>query len=55
MRVIKVDAARQPAIARAFGVLTVPTTIVLAASGKVIAVNQGFAPSKRLVEQLQRA
>jgi thioredoxin-like negative regulator of GroEL len=55
VRVIKIDAARQPDVARAFGVLTVPSTIVLAASGQVVAVNQGFAPSGRLVEQLQRA
>jgi thioredoxin-like negative regulator of GroEL len=55
VRVIKIDAARQPDVARAFGVLTVPSTIVLAPSGQVVAVNQGFAPSRRLVEQLQRA
>ena len=55
VRVIKIDTARQPDVARAFGVLTVPSTIVLAPSGQVVAVNQGFAPSKRLVEQLQRA
>ena len=55
VRVIKVDAARQPQVAQAFGVLTVPSTIVLAPSGQIVAVNQGFAPSKRLVEQLQRA
>jgi thioredoxin-like negative regulator of GroEL len=55
VRVIKIDAARQPDVARSFGVLTVPSTIVLAPSGQVVAVNQGFAPSGRLVEQLQRA
>jgi thioredoxin-like negative regulator of GroEL len=55
VRVIRVDAARRPEVARAFGVLTVPSTIVLAATGRVVAVNQGFAPSGRLIEQLQRA
>jgi thioredoxin-like negative regulator of GroEL len=55
VRVIKIDAARQRDVARAFGVLTVPSTIVLTPSGQVVAVNQGFAPSRRLVEQLQRA
>src|SRR6266851_5165559 len=55
VRVIRVDAARRPEVARAFGVLTVPSTIVLAPTGQVVAVNQGFAPSGRLVEQLQRA
>jgi len=54
LRVINVDTARQPEVARAFGVLTVPSTMVLAPTGQVVAVNQGFAPSRRLVEQLQR-
>lgn len=54
VRVIRVDAARRPEIARAFGVQTVPSTVVLAPAGRVVAVNQGFAPSRRLVEQLQR-
>jgi thioredoxin-like negative regulator of GroEL len=55
VRVIRVDAALRPEIARAFGVQTVPSTVVLAPAGQVVAVNQGFAPSRRLVEQLQRA
>jgi thiol-disulfide isomerase/thioredoxin len=56
VRVIKVDASRQPEVAKAFGILTVPSTVVLAAEGdQVVAINQGFAPSARLVEQLQRA
>lgn len=55
VRVIRVDAASRPEIARVFGVQTVPSTVVLAPAGRVVAVNQGFAPSGRLVEQLQRA
>jgi len=55
VRVIKVDAASQPQVARAFGVLTVPSTVVLAPSGNVVAVNHGFAPTVRLVEQLQHS
>jgi thioredoxin-like negative regulator of GroEL len=55
LRVVKVDAASQPETARAFGVLTVPSTVVLDADGKVAAVNHGFAPSQRLVQQLQNA
>ena len=54
VRVIRVDAALRPEIARVFGVQTVPSTVVLAPAGRVVAVNQGFAPSRRLVEQLQR-
>jgi thiol-disulfide isomerase/thioredoxin len=54
LRVIRVDAARQPRAARAFGILTVPSTVVVEARGqRIVAVNQGFAPSGRLVQQLQ--
>jgi thiol-disulfide isomerase/thioredoxin len=56
LRVIRVDAARQPLAARAFGILTVPSTVVVEAGGqRIVAVNQGFAPSARLVQQLQLA
>jgi thiol-disulfide isomerase/thioredoxin len=56
LRVIRIDAASQPQAARAFGILTVPATVVVAAGGQhIVAVNQGFAPSARLVEQLQSA
>ena len=55
VRVIRVDASRQPEVARAFGVMTVPSTVVLEPAGRVVAVNQGFAPSGRLIEQLQSA
>jgi thiol-disulfide isomerase/thioredoxin len=55
VRVINVDAAAQPAVARAFGVLTVPSTVVLDADGTVRAVNQGFASTARLLQQLRPA
>lgn len=56
IRRIDVDTARQPGAARAFGILTVPSTVVIDAEGtRVIAVNQGFTPSARLVAQLQLA
>ena len=56
VRVIKIDAASQPDVARAFGVMTVPSTVVVTARGKhIVAINQGFTPSARLIEQLQRA
>jgi thiol-disulfide isomerase/thioredoxin len=55
-RLIKIDAARQPDVARAFGVLTVPSTVVITASGdEVVAMNQGFAPSGQLLQQLRQA
>ena len=52
VRVIQVDAAEQPQVARAFGVLTVPATVVLDQSGVVLAANQGFATTDRLAAQL---
>jgi thiol-disulfide isomerase/thioredoxin len=56
LRVIKIDAASQPRVASAFGILTVPSTVIVAAGGqRIVAVNQGFAPSARLVQQLQLA
>src|SRR6516225_445751 len=56
LRVIRVDAASQPRAVSAFGILTVPSTVVLDADGQhIVAVNQGFAPSARLVQQLQLA
>jgi thioredoxin-like negative regulator of GroEL len=56
VRLIAIDAASQPEAARAFGIVTVPATVVVAAGGqRIVAVNQGFAPSTRLVQQLQLA
>jgi thiol-disulfide isomerase/thioredoxin len=54
LRVIKIDAAEQPEKARAVGVLTVPSTVVFDPSGQLVAINQGFAPAAKLLEQLQR-
>lgn len=56
VRLIRINAASQPHAARAFGILTVPATVVIDGRGdQILAVNQGFAPSARLVEQLQHA
>jgi thiol-disulfide isomerase/thioredoxin len=52
VRVVSIDAARQPRVAQAFGILTVPSTVVLGASGHVLAVNHGFAASDKLTAQL---
>lgn len=51
---IRADHAPSPLSAR-FGVLSVPSTVVLAADGKVVAVNYGLARLPRLVEQVQSA
>lgn len=55
VRVLRVDASDRPEVARTFGVLTVPSTVVLAGNGRVAAVNHGFAPLARLEAQLQPA
>lgn len=56
IRRIDVDAARQPDAARAFGILTVPSTVVISAPGtRIVVVNQGFVSSSQLEAQLQTA
>lgn len=55
VRVLEVDAAAQPEMAQAFGVLTVPATAVLDRTGRVAALNHGFAPADRLADQLSLA
>ncbi|MBV9135129.1 MAG: hypothetical protein JO318_20645 [Chloroflexi bacterium] len=56
VRVIAVNLASDSRAASAFGILTVPATVVVAAGGqRIVAVNQGFAPSAQLVRQLQSA
>ncbi len=50
--VVNVDAPNTPELARRYQVLTVPTTVVLDASGQAQAVNFGFAPTERLLKQV---
>ncbi|MCS6994462.1 MAG: thioredoxin family protein [Anaerolineales bacterium] len=52
-QVIEVDASRQPEIAQEWGVMTVPTTFVIDASGKPRYVNQGVATAEKLIQQLE--
>jgi hypothetical protein len=51
-RVLHVDAAERPAVARRFGVMTVPSTLVLDPAGRVRAVNYGLADLGRLRTQI---
>jgi thiol-disulfide isomerase/thioredoxin len=53
VRVIHVDAAERPEVARRFGILTVPSTVVLDRRGAVSGANQGFASVDRLAAQLE--
>lgn len=50
--IVEVDAPTSPELTERYRVLTVPTTIVLDATGKPHAVNYGFANTKRLLEQV---
>jgi Thioredoxin len=50
--VVEVDASASPELVQRYHVLTVPTTVVLDTSGRVHAVNYGFANTQRLLEQV---
>jgi thiol-disulfide isomerase/thioredoxin len=52
LRVVEVDAAEDVSLVKRFGVLTLPTTVVLAPDGRVGAVNYGFAPREQLHAQV---
>jgi thiol-disulfide isomerase/thioredoxin len=52
VRHVSVDASQQPHIARAFGVVTVPSTAILNRAGQLIRVNHGFAATDKLLGQL---
>ena len=49
-----VDVTEQPDVAARFGVWSLPTTIVLATSGHVSAINHGVADERKLREQFER-
>jgi thioredoxin-like negative regulator of GroEL len=48
----EIDAPGSPELTQRYQVLTVPTTVVLDATGHVHAVNYGFANTQRLLEQV---
>jgi hypothetical protein len=52
VRVLEIDAAARPAIASSFGVLSVPTTVVIRADGSVAAVNRRLVQAADLQAQL---
>ncbi len=47
----EIDALDAPALARRFGILTVPSTVVIGPDGHVRAVNHGTATAERLAIQ----
>jgi thioredoxin-like negative regulator of GroEL len=52
VRVLQVDIAAQPAVARAFGIMTVPATVLLTADG-LREINHGFRSSRQLARQVE--
>lgn len=47
-----VDATLNPELADRFGILTVPSTVVVGSNGRVLAVNYGLARTDKLAAQL---
>jgi hypothetical protein len=55
LQVTEIDVAADPRAARAYRVMTLPTTVVLDADGRVSALNAGFASEARLRIQVETA
>jgi thiol-disulfide isomerase/thioredoxin len=53
VEVIEIDATQRPDLAKAWGVMSVPTTFVLDAHGEARYVNNGVARAEKLLEQIQ--
>ncbi len=51
----EIDVAREPALARNYRVMTLPTTVVLDATGRTAALNAGYASELVLRDQVQAA
>jgi thioredoxin 1 len=54
LRLVEVDVAARPSTARAFGVITVPSTVLLERGG-IVDINHGFCATERLVKQVEQA
>jgi thiol-disulfide isomerase/thioredoxin len=50
--VVEINAHEQPELARAWGVLSVPTTFVIGSNGKPLHVNHGITSAEKLIRQL---
>jgi len=55
VRIDKVDAVAERALADRFHVYTLPTTVVMAPDGRALHVNYGYAPAPKLERQLAAA
>ncbi len=52
LQVVEVDVSQQPELARQWGIISVPSTIVLSASGEARYINHGVALAEKLLKQL---
>ena len=55
VRIEKIDAIADRVMADRFHVYTLPTTVVMAADGRALHVNYGYAPAPKLERQLSEA
>ena len=51
--VVEIDATERPDLAKAWGVMSVPTTFILDSRGEARYVNNGVARAEKLLEQIQ--
>jgi len=52
LEIIEIDATQRPDLAKAWGVMSVPTTFVLDTRGEARFVNNGVARAEKLLEQI---
>ena len=55
VEIVSIDALEQPELAERYGILTVPSTVVLRRDGRASAVNFGYAPASQLLGQIEAA
>jgi thiol-disulfide isomerase/thioredoxin len=53
LEVVEIDATERPDLAKAWGVMSVPTTFVVDTRGEARYVNNGVARAEKLLEQIQ--
>ena len=50
--IVEIDATSETELAERYHVLTVPTTVMLDRDGRVLAINYGFANTRKLLDQV---
>jgi thiol-disulfide isomerase/thioredoxin len=54
LQVVEINAYEQPGLARDWGILSVPATVLLNNDGLPRSINYGFTPYKKLRRQIER-